>query len=112
MSADIARVLAEHPDWLFSIERQAVVCAGKACDWSQEVGPTQPAEATFRSHQAAVLAPLILRERAEAWDEGVRKAWHESGEGWNGEYPEGAVPDAFGVNPYRAAAIDPEGAKE
>lgn len=51
----MAEVLAAHPDWLFSIERQEVVCAGKSCDWAQGVGPHQPSSGVFRTHQAAAL---------------------------------------------------------
>lgn len=41
----------------------------------------------------------IRKAKAEAWEEGAQYAWHESGEGWNGEYPGG--PFDVTTNPYR-----------
>ncbi|MFT8640104.1 hypothetical protein [Bifidobacterium sp.] len=52
---------------------------------------------------------LLLKARAEAWREGHRAAWEESGEGWNGEvngvcrdYDELLRCGMFEDNPYES----------
>lgn len=41
---------------------------------------------------------------AQGWDEGANHAWAESGEGWNGEYPNPEITytsEPTSINPYR-----------
>ncbi|MGY2747234.1 hypothetical protein [Arthrobacter sp. UYCu723] len=60
----IAGVLEGHPHWEWSIGDHAVICGG--CHWTKRIPIEVSATDTFRAHQAAVLAPLIVAAQAEA----------------------------------------------
>lgn len=97
MSADIARVLALHQWYDATTDKEDAATRCTGCDdWFGDDYAVD--DGTFAAHQAAVLAPLILRERAEALREAAADGW--------ADLPGGDWLRA------RAAAIDPEGAEE
>ena len=57
------------------------------------------AQKQYRQFARASLESAAPSLIAQAWDEGARHAWQESGEGWNGEYP--GDPIDLSKNPHR-----------
>jgi hypothetical protein len=58
-----------------------MVCVGRGCGWSKPLDEDESSRAAFQTHQAAVLAPLLvaaqaaaLREAADAMQE-ERRTW-------------------------------------
>lgn len=75
-------VLAEHDDWTYLIQRNAMVCKG--CGWTKPLSEDESSRDAFRAHQAAVLSAagygLVAEVRAQALEEA---ADHLMRIGWN-----------------------------
>ena len=82
----MVEVLKSHSDWLWSMERGEVLCAG--CDWSQRPGLMESSHDTFRAHQAAALSAAGYGLVADANREARAQALEEAADhlmrlGWN-----------------------------